>query len=983
TIHPAIQAEIAAAGTLFQQQNEAKFGISIPDDGYVLEDVYAAFAMDADVAQFSHNYATAFLPFNIGTTYTGDFLPEVGWTFPTDVFGKPFYPAPGFIGVKYLKSPESAPGVQVGLTLFSNTTNGLPFPDAQGVNLLYRRLSGFLGPADVQCNPFTDPAVARTRRLCFLSQVQSDARFYQASGPFDLLPGEARTIVVAYIQAAPLDIVAPLVGTDVKPGIPFTGDSIRADPTKIRLIERIAGWVTQNDLNANLSIEQNEVVTVPRSLFNKALIAQTVFDNKFLLPFAPEGPPFFLVPGDDKVTVVWQESPSEATGDPFFAIASQPFDALGGQNPLYDPNFRQFDVEGYRVYRGRTAAELELIAQFDYAGTTLHDFTGAIAYGDVDGNGKEQCAPELGLQADCPVAFDAGYVKTVSYANDLVGTIVQIPPGGRVLLADSGSLVLPGKADSAVVGGGSTFPELRNTGVPFAYEDLGVRNSFTYVYAVTAFDVNSLRSGPSSLESPRITQAVTPRAPSGQEAGGGLGTLALLGADGSVLTGTLPTIDPATGIFSGPMPPTDGASAGLVAFVPELLGTGSVTVTVDSVIPGFPELDVMPGQFRPTLYYLTGQGAGPPVQFTVPLEQHESDEDRAASTVFPATAADQTKAARFGGDSTFSLNGLAEVATAGTWELTSWGRGSINGVPPNADFNGPRWWAGAANENTTHPNGGHCSPAAGACGSTIPVPNLARSAGAIVGVDIFHPNSYLTVPNAPMRNLEPLLATVARAADFRVYWGAAGAVDSVVDVTHRVRVPFSTVIRASWGILNTTSFAATNAALTRDANNGLLTWSDIFCVAPVMTIMTSAANGNCGGPAQTPAVFQSSAALSPIAFSSSSYANTALLTANGTGFIFYLAGHYFLMRTAALPTAGTVWNVRLYAGNITGSTSAGDFAYLPAIRSAAVPGLRLRVAYEGTTFDPSVTTQAQLDRVHTVPDPYYVTNSLEQTLNSK
>ncbi|MGH7645188.1 MAG: T9SS type A sorting domain-containing protein, partial [Gemmatimonadales bacterium] len=47
------------------------------------------------------------------------------------------------------------------------------------------------------------------------------------------------------------------------------------------------------------------------------------------------------------------------------------------------------------------------------------------------------------------------------------------------------------------------------------------------------------------------------------------------------------------------------------------------------------------------------------------------------------------------------------------------------------------------------------------------------------------------------------------------------------------------------------------------------------------------------------------------------------------------------------------------------------------------PGLRIRVNYQGTTFDPSVTTQAQLDRVHTLPDPYYITNSLEQTLNSK
>ena len=54
--------------------------------------------------------------------------------------------------------------------------------------------------------------------------------------------------------------------------------------------------------------------------------------------------------------------------DPFFAIASQPKNADGTVNALYDPNFRGLDVEGYRIYRGRASnpSELTLIAQFDY-----------------------------------------------------------------------------------------------------------------------------------------------------------------------------------------------------------------------------------------------------------------------------------------------------------------------------------------------------------------------------------------------------------------------------------------------------------------------------------------------------------------------------------------------------------------------------------------------------------------------------------------
>ena len=96
---------------------------------------------------------------------------------------------------------------------------------------------------------------------------------------------------------------------------------------------------------------------VPGSLLGKALVAQHVFDNGFLLPFAPDAPDFFLVPGNNQVTVSGGPRPPRRRGDPFFA-GGQPADLTDPEparrpNPLYDPNYRQFDVEGYRVYRGR------------------------------------------------------------------------------------------------------------------------------------------------------------------------------------------------------------------------------------------------------------------------------------------------------------------------------------------------------------------------------------------------------------------------------------------------------------------------------------------------------------------------------------------------------------------------------------------------------------------------------------------------------
>jgi hypothetical protein len=990
-LDPAIQADVAAIGARFQDLNETKFGVQIPDSGYTIKNVYAAFGMDADVAHFDQNYATAWLPFNLGGEYSGTFLPEVGWVFPSDIFGAPFFAGAGLIGVKYLRSPEVA-GKQVGITMFSQNTNGGQFPDAVGDHLLYRRLSGFLSPSDQQCNPFSDPAIARLRHLCYLGQVQSDARFYQSSGPFDLAPGQSQTIVVAYINAAPVaqpGLVASS-STDLKPGVPFTGDSIFRDTTKLRVIDRVAGWVTQNDANHDSIIEQNEVTTVPRSLLNKALVAQAVFDSKFLLPNAPSAPPFFLVPGDNQVTVVWEKSQSETTGDLYFNIASQPFDSLGNKNPLYDPNFRKFDVEGYRIYRGRTSSDLTLVAQFDYAGTQFVDFTGALQYGDLNGDGKIQCAPELGLEADCPVPFDTGFVKTVADSVPIVGQLIQVKAGDRVQLANGDVINL--HADTAVTGGNSGFPPLTDTGVSFAFTDNNVRNGFTYVYAVTAFDVNSVKSGPSSLESARITKTVTPRAPSGQEVAGQLSAPVLLAANGSALNSAaaVPTIDATTGEFAGPMPPTNGITVGLAAFLPQLLGNGSLTVKVDSEQIGMAELDVLPGTGRNALYFLTGQGSGAPVHFVVPMMVAFNDADATASAPFQATAVDSAKAARFGGNASFSLFGTVTLSTSGTWRLVGQGRGDANSTPAPAGqnaHNGPRWWTGATNENTVNPNGGTCAPSTGACNNSAPVPNVALTAGSLTGVDtLMNVQAYNTVPNSPMRIAEGALSSVARAADFHVTWGAAGAIDSVVDDTHGVPVAFSPNLGPSWGILDSASFANTPQASTPDGKNNLLTWADLLCVAPIPRFSNGAAL--CGGiPDSLGAKLQNTATLNSIAIRSiGSAANAggvgaAGYTATGTGFMFYLAGHFFMMQMKTLPAAGTVWHLRTYAGAVTGSP--GTYAFVSATRPPNVPGLRVQVSYTGSTLNVASTTQAELNRIHTVPDPYYVSNALETTANNK
>lgn len=973
-------AEIAAIGARFQQQNENRFQIGIADTGYTIENMFAAYFMDPDVGDFLTNYSTAFLPFAMSAAYVGD------WTEPTwalgnypSIFSSPFAVAPGFVGVKYLKSPRNPntpdPDDEFGISIFSNTTNGGQFDDATGIQQMYRYLSGTVSGAlgDDSCTPLAGGPQAR--HLCALVQAQADTRFFMSSGPFDLHPGQSEVIVVAVVFAAAVAApIQPWIDGDLIPGIPPSGTRLEAGQDTLRVIDRAAGWVSHNDANADNDITQNEVVVLERSLLQKSLVAQAVFDNKFLLPSAPVAPRFYTIPGDNQVIVVWQASPTETAGDPYFEVASAPTlppAQGGGPNPLYDPNYRKFDVEGYRIWRGRTAGSLEVIAQFDYDTTGFLDSTLTL----INVNYGTQCAPELGLTTSCP---PVGNRVPLTATVGVQPGIVQVVPGGRVVT--TGGSVVVTQADTAVNGGlrcdGRACPALVDNGVPFSFIDNTARNGFQYFYAVTAFDVNSVKSvgaGNTSLESPRVVRAVTPRAGSGQEVAGQILALEYVDAAGNVIDIDMPTLSAATGQFSGPMPPAD-LELGFSAFIPQIVDSGALNLTVDSIVPTGFVSEGQAGHGARGTYYLTVQGAGAARQVTLPVGIDYYDEDHDHSVGFEATATSTARSARFGGDSTFSLFGQVSFTNPGPWRLTNWARGNINGAPPGSDFNGPRWWAGAANENTPDPNGTMCVGSPGNCVN----PDLSRLAGSLPGVTtLFYVQSYASVPNVPMRVMEAFSALFARAADISVYWGAAGVVDSVVDHTHGVPVPFSTVMRAGWGILNQASFAATNQATTRDANNALLTWSDIACVAP----MPATLPGNlCGGAAQTPAVFQSTAVLSPIAAASATYAGTAAQAATGTGFIFYLNGHFFLMEMAALPAA-TVWHYRSYSGVITGTP--GSYTFTGSPRPPAAPGLRARINYTPSSFDPSVTTAAQLDRVHTVPDPYYVTNALEITSTTK
>ena len=985
-------------GQQFHALNNAAFGVTLPTDGYTIDPLFAAFGTDMDVAQAGVNYASVNLPFALGDTYDHTFGQSAGWTFDPTIFSPPFFAGSGFVGVKYLRSPTGPGEIQ----LYSNTENGGPFGDAQNTTQLYRYLSGQISTAagDAPCNT-GDPTVTR---ICYLNNTRPfDMRFFQSSTPLSLGPGEFGSIVVAYIFAAPVSDPSCAPPCDILPGdATIMGDAVRM-AAGVPDQQRLAGYLGFNDVNGDLIVTQDEFVVVPGSLLGKALTAQAVFDAKFLLPFAPDAPDFFLIPGDNKVTVMWQATTSEATGDPYFQVARDA-QISGAVNPLYDPNYREFDVEGYRVYRGRVDApnELTLIGQFDYSGTSINDYGAQV-------NPTPLCAPELGLDdnnpnANCPAAYDQadfvpGTQRTVFVSVGLdqldatgsaTNVLDQVKLGERTLLGDGTAIVLI--SDTAVVGlGGSCAPNpcppLQDTGVPFVLEDTQVRNNFRYFYSVTAFDVNSWQSGPTNLESPRITKAVVPTVLATNYDNTATVTQGIYGRD--VLldhTGPEPTLDAATGKFSGPFPASNAWTIGLSGFVSQVLsGSGALAVRLDSLQLGSP----YNSPAVPHRYWYTASSAGqltPP--FSIPITQPAEIGLRTGAATLPPVFIDGSLAARYGGDGTYSIPGAMSIAMEGPDYHALYGRGCVNSRDGfansgsrNCAYNGSRWFDGpspANNEVMDNPIGANVTNFSG-----DPMADF-NNAGMLTGLSLLHnTQAYQSVGGAEYRPMEGIRSGARRAADFNVYWGAGGTIDSIIDITHNVPVPFaSDKLAGTWGILNQ-SAALPNAG-SFDARDEL-TSTDLHCIEPVRSFNSGTAGCN-GGPVY--ALSQTAIPGPVVPYSTGLAASQTAPVWADAGFGLYLSGDFFTIALAGggVPADGTVWALRTYIGAISGGTGAGG-DYGPYIynvfpggtvvpRSWTAVGSEIRVSF---TVNQAVTgaTQDDLANVHPVPDPYYVTNEFE------
>jgi hypothetical protein len=326
-------------------------------------------------------------------------------------------------------------------------------------------------------------------------------------------------------------------------------------------------------------------------------------------------------------------------------------------------------------------------------------------------------------------------------------------------------------------------------------------------------------------------------------------------------------------------------------------------------------------------------------EYTLASERIEADPASAAQFGIPAGSAGFNAAVV--GLFRQSIEYSAHVGQAAN-------RAGSGGVSSNLLAGGSRWFAGPAN--------------------TIPDPARLDRAGSIQGVDtIFSPTSpgggLATGTNNACWGYQA--AFMSRAADVEVRWGTGAP--TVFDVTHNVPVQFKPSTQASWGFLTT------------DANgNGVIDYDDFIYIDGVFS-----ATVTCTRVAGRPAVqLTQTPTLVPV---NTTRAAIAGMTATGQGFGLYINGERYIFQMPALPTTGT-WTLRTYTGFVTASAATHNtadpsgYAFVSRTRPPMVPGLRLRFDVETAT---ALSGEFDLERVHTVPDPYYAASLFDRSPASK
>ena len=152
-----------------------------------------------------------------------------------------------------------------------------------------------------------------------------------------------------------------LAGYDYRTRIRSPYDSVDLTAADKRIIQCSGPFILPPDSVANITVAviaadmaagggspPTTRDTLPLAKIAKE--AQYIFDQGWLLPEPPPPPSVRLIPGDKKVTITW-DNYSELIPDKFYPVA-QTNDTL---SPSYDPYYKLYDFEGYKLYRSEDA----------------------------------------------------------------------------------------------------------------------------------------------------------------------------------------------------------------------------------------------------------------------------------------------------------------------------------------------------------------------------------------------------------------------------------------------------------------------------------------------------------------------------------------------------------------------------------------------------------------------------------------------------
>jgi hypothetical protein len=214
-----------------------------------------------------------------------------------------------------------------------------------------------------------------------LDITPADKRIIQCSGPFELKADSVKTVIVAVIAAY------------------YGGPGVM--------------WANRTEADLD-------------NLVRAAQSAQFIYDRGWLLPAPPESPNVTLIPLDNRVRITW-DNHSEVVPAKYYKVSSDTLSA--GWDPLY----KQYDFQGYKVWKSSNGTDWALMKQCDLIdGDTFTDTTQAES---IRTRANDSLGIFYSLTDDAVInGFPAYYAVTAYCHNHSTGSWVSesLPPPHRV-----------------------------------------------------------------------------------------------------------------------------------------------------------------------------------------------------------------------------------------------------------------------------------------------------------------------------------------------------------------------------------------------------------------------------------------------------------------------------------------------------------------------------------------------------------------------